>query len=279
MRIFIISVFCLLSFFSVHAEELSQTFEKLLPIMTGDVEGQEIVPDTTEQLEKLFNTPKGTVPRLFVKKLPEDFPLKGSHELYAKVLTALILRENERILGDRYLFLILKEKYNKGLPWTEKEQQFFDYLVEKYDSVVLKTVPTKIADLMSKIDEIPPALAITQSALQTNWGKENMESPYAQKGWLDRENYNFIPYADLIQATEAYVSEMNATPDYELWRNQRTKTTIKPTSKASFYMIQALRSYMPEDVYYLEKLKKIINNNKFLYNYDNVVFQSLKDQK
>ena len=46
--------------------------------------------------------------------------------------------------------------------------------------------------------------------------------------------------------------------------------------RASFYMIQSLRSYMPEDVYYIEKLKKVLNGNKFLYDYDDVVFQKLK---
>ena len=111
MKFLMTFVFCLMSFFSVHAEDLSQKFEKLLPIMTAQVKGKEITPKTTAELEKLFNTEKGTVPRLFVKKLPDDFSKKGTKELYAKVFTALILRENEQILGDRYLFLILKEKY------------------------------------------------------------------------------------------------------------------------------------------------------------------------
>ncbi len=276
MKILMSFMFCLMSFVSVHAEELSDKFEKLLPVMTAKVEGKEIAPKTTAELEKLFKTEKGTVPRLFVKKLPNDFAEKGSKELYAKILTALILRENEQILGDRYLFLILKEKHDKGLEWTKKERQFFDSLVEKYDSIVLKTIPTKITDLMEKIDEIPPTLAITQSALQTNWGKENMDSPYAQKGWLDRENYDFIKYPDLIKATEAYVSEMNSTPNYDMWRKQRVRQTYKQTPQASFHMIQSLRTYMPEDVYYLEKLKKVINENKFLYQYDKAVFQKSK---
>lgn len=279
MKILMTFVICLMSFISAQAEELSQQFEKLLPIMTAKVEGKEITPKTTAELEKLFNTEKGTVPRLFVKKLPKDFTAKGSKELYAKVLTALILRENEQILGDRYLFLILKEKYEKGLEWTKKEKQFFDSMVEKYDSTVLKTIPTKIADLMEKIDEVPPAVAITQSALQTNWGKENMESPYGQKGWLDRENYDFVKYSDLIKATESYVREMNSTPNYDMWRKQRARQTYNQTPQASFHMIQALRAYMPEDVYYLEKLKKVINQNKFLYDYDDVIFQKSKSKK
>lgn len=276
MKFLITFVFCLTILFSVQAEELSQKFEKLLPVMTAKVQGKEITPKTTAELEKLFNTQKGTIPRLFVKKLPKDFAEKGSKELYAKILTALVLRENEQILGDRYLFLILKEKYDKGLEWTPKEKQFFDSLVEKYDAIVLKTIPTKIADLMEKIDEIPPAVAIAQSALQTNWGKENIDIPFGQKGWLDRENYDFIKYSNLIKATEAYVREMNATPDYEMWRKQRMNLEHLQNRQSSFQIIQSLTSYMPEDLDYIEKLKECINNNKFIYTYDESVFQKAK---
>lgn len=276
MRILLTFTFCLMSVFSVKADNLSQRFEQLLPIMTAEVEGKEVTPKTTAELEKLFDSEKGTVPRIFVKKLPKDFAEKGSKELYAKVLTALILRENEQFLGDRYLFLILKEKYEKGLEWTKKEKQFFDSLVEKYDAIVLKTIPTKIADLEEKIDEIPPAMAIAQSALQTNWGKKNMDIPYGQKGWLDRENYDFVKYPDLIQATQSYANEMNATPNYDLWRKQRTNLTYNQTPHATFHMIQSLRTYMPENIRYVDDLKKLLNDNKFLYAYDQAIFQKFK---
>ena len=103
-----------------------------------------------------------------------------------------------------------------------------------------------------------------------------MESPYAQKGWLDRENYDFIKYDDLIKATKAYVIEMNATPNYDMWRKQRASQGYDQAPRTSFHIIQSLRTYMPEDVFYLEKLKKIINENKFLYKYDNTTFQKTK---
>ena len=90
MKFLITFIFCLMTFVSAQAEELSDKFEKLLPVMTAKVEGKEITPKTTEELEKIFNTEKGTVPRLFVKKLPKDFAQKGSKELYAKVLTFTI---------------------------------------------------------------------------------------------------------------------------------------------------------------------------------------------
>ena len=276
MKLFFTFIFCILFNLPIFAQQTDQ-FEKLFPILTAEVKGKEISPKTTAELEKLFDTSKGEIPRLFVKKLPNDFAEKGSKELYAKIITALILKENEKILGERYLFLLLKEKADSGIEWNQKEKQFFNYLVEKYDSVLLKTIPTKIADLLYKIDEIPPALAITQSALQTNWGKENMQSPYGQKGWLDRENYDFIKYPNLIEATQKYVTEMNSTPNYDYWRLQRANQNYQQKKQGSFQIIQSVRTYMPEDVNYLSKLANLINNNKFIYDFDTALLK--KDNK
>lgn len=275
MKLFFTFIFLILFNLPIFAQQTDQ-FEKLFPILTAEVEGKEIAPKTTEELEKLFDTPKGEIPRIFVKKLPDDFAEKGSKELYAKVITALILKENEQILGEQYLFFLLKEKADKGIEWSEKEKQFFDYLVEKYDAVVLKTIPTKIADLTYKIDEIPPVMAIIQSAVQTNWGKENMDSPYGQKGWLDRENYDFIKYPNLIEATQKYVLEMNSTPNYDGWRNQRANQNYRQRKQGTYTTIQSLRTYMPEDVNYVSKLKNELNQNKFVYDFDTALFQKSK---
>jgi uncharacterized FlgJ-related protein len=275
MKHFFTFIFLILLNLPIYAQQSDQ-FEKLFPILTAEPEGKEISPKTTAELEKLFDTPKGEIPRLFVKKLPDDFAEKGSKELYAKVITALILKENEQILGEQYLFSILKEKADKGLKWNEKEKQFFDYLVEKYDAIVLKTIPTKIADLTYKIDEIPPVLAIIQSAVQTNWGKENMDSPYGQKGWMDRENYDFIKYPNLIEATQKYVLEMNSTPNYDGWRNQRANQNYRQKKQGSFQIIQSVRTYMPENVNYVSKLKNELNQNKFVYDFDTALFQKSK---
>lgn len=275
MKLFFTFIFLILFNLPIFAQQTDQ-FEKLFPILTAEVEGKEIAPKTTEELEKLFDTPKGEIPRIFVKKLPDDFAEKGSKELYAKVITALILKENEQILGEQYLFFLLKEKADKGIEWSEKEKQFFDYLVEKYDAVVLKTIPTKIADLTYKIDEIPPVMAIIQSAVQTKWGKENMDIPFGQKGWLDRENYDFIKYPNLIEATQKYVLEMNSTPNYDGWRNQRANQNYRQRKQGTYTTIQSLRTYMPEDVNYVSKLKNELNQNKFVYDFDQALFQKSK---
>ena len=243
-------------------------FEKLLPVLTKENNEKEITPKSTEELKKLFENSDQELPRVFVKKVPNDFSEKGNSKLYSKIITALILRENEQILNERILFLLLKDKADKGQSWTPQEQAYFDYLVDKYDAIVLKTVPTKINDLFMKIDEIPPSLAIAQTALDTDFGKKNLESPFGQMGWLDNQTYAPIKYENLSDAVKEYVKEMNSTPNYDDWRRARDKHTHQQTPKASLYMVSGLRTYRPEDTAYIEKIRKLMTSNPFIFNMD-----------
>ena len=263
-------IFLFLVCFSFLVVAAPSDFDKLLPLLTKEKNEKEISPKTTEELEKLFKNSNTELPRIFIKKLPSDFAQNGNKNLYAKILTALILRENEQILNERILFLLLKEKADKGQKWTQNEQTYFDYLVEKYDAVVLKTVPTKLNDLFLKIDEIPPSLAIAQAGLDTDFGKKNEESPFGQTGWLDKQTYAPVKYENLTDAVREYVKEMNATPNYDDWRHLRAMKNYQQTPKATYQLIRGLRTYRPEDTEYIEKIRKLLDKNKFIFDMDNL---------
>ena len=134
--------------------------------------------------------------------------------------------------------------------------------------IVLKTIPTKINDLFMKIDEIPPSLAIAQSALDTDFGKKNLESPFGQMGWLDNHTYAPIKYKNLSDAVKAYIQEMNATPNYDDWRWARDKHTHRQTPRASLYMVSGLQTYRPEDTAYIEKIRNLMTLNPFIFKMD-----------
>ena len=121
-----------------------------------------------------------------------------------------------------------------------------------------------------KIDELPPSLALAQTGLDTDFGKKNMKSPFGQTGWLDKQTYAPIRYENLTDAVKAYVKEMNSTPNYEDWRYARNKHMSNQTPKAGYYMAKELQSYRPEDTAYLEKIRKLMNQNEFIFGMDNL---------
>ena len=42
------------------------------------------------------------------------------------------------------------------------------------------------------------------------------------------------------------------------------------TPKAGYYMAKELQSYRPEDTAYLEKIRKLMNQNEFIFDMDNL---------
>ncbi len=245
-----------------HATSLDNAIQQL----SQEIPGTIVTPTTTEELQSLFKDATLTsVPRIFVDRLPDDFAENGSHELYAKVITALILRSNEQILREKMLLGALKRKFEKNEDWSEQESAFFNSLVEKYDAIAVKTKATQLEQLSLKIDEITPGLALAQSVYTTDWGKRNMQSPYAQKGWLDDKNYTETTYNSLIKATESYVEEMNSEPSYWPWREYRRRAAHRRATENLPYLLAGkLMSYQLEDPDYTRSLQQIITDNPFI---------------
>ena len=219
------------------------------------VAGVVVKPKTTAELEKWFQgADENHVPRVFVDQLPKDFKKKGNQKLFAQVISALILRENERITLERAILSLMRFKSPDGQKWTQKEQDFFQHLVKRYDSLAKKEVTAQIADLSTKVQPIPPLMGVLQAAEATDWGKKHFESPFEQMGWLNKKTYARVPFKSLIQATESYVTEMNGMPPLSTWRSSRSKALADGGDDVGFQVIRWLGNYKQEDPEYAEKL-------------------------
>lgn len=229
----------------------------LIDKINAPVKGQEITPKTTRELRAWFSEANDRqLPRLFVTKLPDDFAEQGDKNLFAKVVSALILRENERVLKERAVLILLKNKLLKGEQWRVFETNFFNDLVDKYDSKARKEVTAQIEDLQMKLDTIPPMLAVIQAAEATDWGRKNLSAPFEQTGWIDRKTYAPILFDSWIAATESYVLEMNGMPPLEGWRVMRSNLRGQGYENIGFRMLRWMSDYKQEDPLYKEKLHK-----------------------
>ena len=81
-------------------------------------------------------------------------------------------------------------------------------------------------------------------------------------GILDENTYAELPYDSLIQATEAYVKEMNSAANYWMWRTQRQMATHRGNmDHLAHNLAGQMRVYRPDDPYYPQTIQKIILNN------------------
>ena len=233
------------------------SIEFLIDRVNAPVSGVVIHPETTAELKKWFQgSDENHVPRVFVDQMPRDFNTQGDSELFAQVISALILRENEKIMKERAVLTLLVAKSPDGKKWTSQEANFFNHLVKRYDSQAKRTVSAQIADLAAKIYPIPPLVGVLQAAEATNWGKEQWSSPFAQTGWLDKETYDRIPFKSLIQATESYAVEMNGLPPLEVWRFSRSEAIKEGETNIGYRVLRWLGDYDQDDLKYVEKLER-----------------------
>lgn len=165
------------------------------------------------------------IPHIFIDELPSDWSIESTADktLFMKIITALILRTNEQILNERAALRLLQEKRLKKLDWNEQETAFFNYLVEKYDAVLKKNDSGKLADLIEKVDIIPPSLAVAQAIMFTNWGRKHQKALYGEYGWLNEESYEPIQFDSLTQATDSFALQLNARSQMLQFREIRRR--------------------------------------------------------
>lgn len=216
-----------------------------------------VSPKTTNELRAWFGQGDEThLPRVFVEQLPADFATQGDKELFARVFGALALRENEKILRERAIVTLLRQKYEQGAAWSEQEDAYFQSLVDKYYAKSKREKATQLADLSEKLDIIPPMTAVIQAAEATDWGKGQLKSPYQQYGWLDSKTYDLIAYPSLIEATDAYAREMIGLPSLKSWRVSRNHLRGREMTDVGFRVLRWLDSYNQEDRDYTNRLHR-----------------------
>lgn len=223
------------------------------------VPGVFVFPKTTAELRQLFESATQTrVPRVFVEKLPADFADQGDRTLFARVVSAWILRENEQTLKERAILYLLRQKMQQGDTWTQPETDFFDSLVVKYDSGAKRSRMAQLNDLMDKVDMVPPMVAVAQAALRTNFGKEHLDSPFDLYAWKDARHYEPVLYKTWGEAVDAYVREMNGMPPLGDWRVSRAGLRAKGYRDTGERVLKWLGNYKPEDPRYTAKLEQMM---------------------
>lgn len=178
----------------------------------------------------------GTVPRLYLANLPTDLPKVESAEIrkavFIKALLPIILRTNEEVLDRRARLETLSRKVTAGRALSEEEQAWLDETAALYD---LKK--PNLAELLRRVDVVPPSLALAQAALESGWGT----SRFAQKGNAlfgqkifaessaampsydkqGNEVFRMRSFEDVIGSVRSYVHNLNSHPAYADFRKVR----------------------------------------------------------
>ena len=236
--------------------KIYEDFEKNAPSM--------IDVSSTEELKKLFAGVRyDRIPRIFVRRFPDDFAVNGDPVLFAEVLLPHLLRQNELLLAERDAYLALVDKIKQGENLTEKENAFWEKLVLKYE--VLN--PDKIGQsetLYRRLDRISPSLAIAQGLEATDLAKADLDAPFDVRRWNDKKEYDYVRYPDLASAVADYALELNRGQSYmkfHIMRSEQRVSVYHPLKGRNF--ARGLVYYKTEDPDYVKKLENIFDWFRF----------------
>ena len=215
------------------------------------------------------------VPRLYLASLPSDLTdidaAVTRKQLFIQTMLPLILLANETVRAERDLLIDIVDRIDAALPLSDSESDWLDNLAERYG-----TEPGDTAELLARVDVLPPSLAIAQAAVESGWGT----SRFAREGnavfgqRVFREGAGIVPedrdedgtheiraFDSLFDSVLAYLHNLNSHWAYEDFRANRAAVRANDQRLQAGDLLVDLVYYSEERGKYLRILKRVIKEN------------------
>ena len=222
---------------------------------------------------------------VFLSKLPTGIAnidnIGDRKKLFIKVILPLVIYENNKILEDRnYLNQISREK-----SLSEKETAWLDKKLKEY-----KVKAVDIEELKKRMDVIPPSLAIAQAAYETGWGTSRFamegNSLYGARTWKkgkgivpndrgEEQKFEVLSFKIIRASISSYKKNLNTHQSYNEFRKVRAIQRKEKNRVFGLELSQYLNKYSEIGDVYVQRLKKIIEQNS-LTDFDESVLSQKK---
>jgi Bax protein len=206
----------------------------------------------------------GTIPRLYCENFPQDLKtLKGleqKKEVFLKVLLPMVLAVNEGILKDRAQLIALRDKVDQGQMLDIEEREWLADLAELY-----KVKKIDMAELMRRVDTIPPSMALAQAAVETGWGQSyaalKKNSLFGMMKTIDKVKF----YNTLHESTASYIRNLNTNKAYRKMRETREQIRLQGKKPDGHTLIGDLVRYSIQRKLYINKIRSAIKSNNLIH--------------
>jgi Bax protein len=215
------------------------------------------------------------VPRVFLVSLPRD--LKGVHSVdtrkrvFLRAILPLVLKVNEGILLERGRLLALRQRAEAGRDFTPAARIWLEDLARRYGVETLD-----FDELLTRVDAVPPALALAQAAEESGWGTSRFalegNAPFGQWTW-DPEN-GIVPskrdngkshlvrvYDHLLDGVQAYSLNLNTHAAYRGFRKMRADMRRTGHELDGYALAGTLTRYSERGAAYIESIRTIMRIN------------------
>jgi uncharacterized FlgJ-related protein len=250
--------------------------------------------DVKALFKRLGYTPKAwqagirEIPRVYLADVPDEWRERGAKnlsvkdkkKLFFRIIAPIVLRINELILEDRVRAQELNERLAQGQNVTPEDQAWLTELAVKYkvlESTSERLDSNALAELLMRVDVVPPSLALAQAADESGWGTsrfaEQGNSLFGQWAWgkglkpaeqrtSELGDYRMAAFDSTGQAAYAYALNLNTERAYHDLRLRRADLRRQKQRISGSVLAETLLHYSERGPAYVHDLEALIKNNQ-----------------
>jgi len=227
------------------------------------------------------------VPRVFLDEVPSNWretyskrvPIADKKTLFFRFLAPLVLSVNERILKDRIHAEALLKRQAAGQALSATDIEWLNELAEEYDVPGADAGPldaTQAAELLRRVDVVPPSLALAQGALESGWGTSrfadlgnSLFGQWTYSGGIapaeqrteTHGDHRIAAFKTTTLSAAAYVHNLNTHHAYEDFRRKRSESRKRSPYPLGLDLAATLIRYSERGEAYVHEVRNIIKNN------------------
>jgi Bax protein len=182
-------------------------------------------------------------------------------QTFVNVMLPYIERQNRGIEAVRNKLLGFKNRLSNSRPIMREDREYIAALSKRYDAEDLD-------DLLTKIDIIPPSLALAQAALESGWGQDDIARQanvfYGQKAWDDKDSIpgsmgeRYRAFETPAHSVQGYMFNLNTHSAYEEFRKLRAELRAQDETPTGIALAPTLIKYSTLKQEYPKKVIKLI---------------------
>lgn len=224
------------------------------------------------------------VPRVVLANIPErwrqtissEIQTKLKKQIFFRALAPLALMANEQIMTSRTRLQAIVAAGSPGLD----DVDWLKGLAMNYGVIDAPDKPVDsdaLAELLLRVDAVPPSLVLAQAAEESGWGTSRFADEgnaiFGQWTWGDegiapdnqREgmgDYKIKAFESPLQSIEGYMHNINTHFAYGDLRDLRARIRAEDRSVTGWELAGALESYSERGMAYVESLRGLMDYNK-----------------
>jgi uncharacterized FlgJ-related protein len=227
------------------------------------------------------------VPRIYLDEVPSNWrethaqriPTAEKKSLFFRFLAPIVLYVNERILADRTRAQDLLGRQAAGEKLDTEDREWLGDLAADYEVPGAGPEPldaAQSAELLRRVDVIPPSLALAQGAVESGWGTSRFadlgNSLFGQWCWSGgiqpeeqradtHGDHRIAAFKSTTLSAASYVQNLNTHDAYESLRRQREDLRKRGLQLRGRDLVPTMIRYSERGEAYVHELKTIMRQN------------------